>query len=141
MDGTLVTTDELDLRTGDKIAAGAIVASVADLSTMRMKINVHEHNISKVQVGENVRVYLNAYPAMLYHTLRGKVTKIISQARSDETGTYIVTIVTLDPNSFGDAAHPIQLRPGMAGYAKIEYDASSFFTHAVQQSFDSFREM
>ncbi len=138
IDGTLLTTDEFNLRTGDKIDPGTIIATVADLSEMRMKVRVHEHNISKVQVGNEVRVYVNAFTSMLYSTISGKVTRLIPQAQSDNTGTYFVVIIALDKNSLTRGGRQFKLVPGMAGSAKIVYDKSSFFNHVIKQGFDTF---
>jgi len=138
IEGTLLTTDEFNLRTGDKIDPGTIIAMVADLTQMRMKVRVHEHNISKVRIGNEVRVYMNAFPSMLYSTILGKVSRIIPQAQSDNTGTYFVVIIILNNNSLKHGDRELKLVPGMAGNAKIIYDQSSFFNHVIKQSFDTF---
>lgn len=141
MSGVLLTTDEINLRIGDKISAGTIIATVADLTHMRMKVRIHEHNISKVQIGNEVRVYLNAFPSMLYSTIAGTVKTIIPQAESDLTGTYFTVIIELNNNSLAHGDRRARLIPGMAGFAKIVYDRSSFFNHVIKKGFDTFSNL
>jgi membrane fusion protein (multidrug efflux system) len=136
--GTLLTTDEFSLRIGDRIEAGTIIATVADLSRMQMKIRMPEHNISRIQVGNEVRVYMNAFPSMLYKTIPGRISVIQPQAVVDQNGSNIIVIVSLDENFLKYGKRRYSLMPGMAGHAKIVYERSSFFEHVIRKSFDTF---
>lgn len=136
--GTLLTTDEFNLRVGDKIDPGSIIATVANLDEMRIKVRVSEHNISKVEIGNEVRVYMNALPSMLFKTISGKVLSIQPQAQVDSTGSYFIVIISLEQNSLKYGSREIKLIPGMAGHAKITYERSSFFSHVIKQSFSTF---
>jgi len=42
--------------------AGTVVFTVADLASLIVKVNLNEVDIAKVQVGQPVRITLNAYP-------------------------------------------------------------------------------
>lgn len=137
--GTFLTTDEFNLRVGDKIDPGSIIATIADLNKMRMKVRVPDHNISKVQKGNDVHIYLNAFPVMLYKALSGHVNVIYPQAQIDNTGSNFIVIISLDKNNLIYGSCNIKLFPGMVGYAKVTYEKSSFFKHAIIKSFDTFK--
>lgn len=133
IDGTLLTTDEFALREGDMVEPGNVLATVADISRMRLKVRIHEHNISKVQVGNEVRIYMNAYPSMLFRTLQGRVARIFPQAQDGQTGVGFVALIDIFPPIHAPTLEE-RLLPGMVGQAKIVYDRSSFFHHVVVRS-------
>lgn len=70
---------------------GSVVMEIADLSNMLLKAAVDEANIAPVRVGQEARVFINAYPDREY---RGTVRQIGLKRRvgSDGTGTFEVEI-------------------------------------------------
>jgi multidrug resistance efflux pump len=87
--GTIV---DLTLKTGQKVAAGSPVITVADYSTWVVKTdNLTETDVVNLTVGQKVEVVLDALPEV---TLSGEVTHI--NARFEEKRgdiTYTVTIL------------------------------------------------
>jgi HlyD family secretion protein len=57
--------------------AGTVLYTVADLSSLIIRVKLNEVDISKVQVGQPVRITLDAYPQ---HTFNGKVTFVAPAA-------------------------------------------------------------
>lgn len=70
---------------------GSVIMEIADLSNMLLKAAVDEANIAPVRVGQEAKVYINAYPDREY---RGTVRQIGLKRRvgSDGTGTFEVEI-------------------------------------------------
>lgn len=71
---------------------GSVIMEIADLSQMLLKAQVDEANIAPVEVGQEARIYINAYSDREYD---GKVQKIglKRQVGSDGTGTFEVEIL------------------------------------------------
>ncbi len=70
---------------------GSVVMEIADLSRMLLKAAVDESNIAPIEIGQDAKVFLNAYTDREY---TGKVIKIglKRQVGSDGTGTFEVEI-------------------------------------------------
>jgi HlyD family secretion protein len=103
------TVARVDLRIGEPADASASVALV-DLSSFHVDVPVDELDIASVEVGQPVRIVLDALPNA---EITGSVTQIAPLAtRSDQgTTTYAVT-VTLDATS-------ANVRPGMTAVVQI----------------------
>ena len=71
---------------------GSIIMEIADLSQMLLKAQVDEANIAPVEVGQDAKIFINAYTDREYD---GKVQKIAlkRQVASDGTGTFEVEIL------------------------------------------------
>ena len=71
---------------------GSIIMEIADLSQMLLKAQVDEANIAPVKVGQDAKIYINAYTDREYD---GKVQKIAlkRQVAADGTGTFEVEIL------------------------------------------------
>ena len=93
--GTIV---DLTLKTGQKIAAGSPVVSVADYSAWIIKTdNLTETDVVNLTVGQKVEVVLDALPEV---TLSGEVTHInarFEEKRGDITYTVTILLSQSDP--------------------------------------------
>ena len=72
--------------------AGSVIMEIADLSQMLLKAQVDEANIAPVEVGQDAKIFINAYTDREYD---GKVQKIAlkRQVAADGTGTFEVEIL------------------------------------------------
>ncbi|MDH7474657.1 MAG: efflux RND transporter periplasmic adaptor subunit [Anaerolineae bacterium] len=107
--GTLVS---FDLREGDLVAAGAPVATLADLSEFVVETtDLDEWGVARIAVGQPVKLVFTAFDDK---TLSGKITKIAAQPTTLATGdvAYTVTIAL-------DKQDP-ELRWGMT--ARVEFE-------------------
>src|SRR6202162_280508 len=117
MDGVIsVLSSEIGERvvaTGD--FAGTEVMRVANFGSMEVRVDVNENDVVNVNVGDPVRIKVDAYPGRL---LGGSVKRIASTATVKNEGTqqevtnFEVRIQVANP--------PVQLRPGMSASADIE---------------------
>jgi HlyD family secretion protein len=71
---------------------GSVIMEIADLSQMLLKAQVDEANIAPVEVGQDAKIYVNAYTDRTYN---GKVQRIAlkRQVGSDGTGTFEVEVL------------------------------------------------
>jgi HlyD family secretion protein len=117
MDGVIsVLSSEIGERvvaTGD--FAGTEVMRVANFGSMEVRVDVNENDVVNVDVGDPVRIRVDAYPGRL---LDGSVKRIASTATVKNEGTqqevtnFEVRIQVANP--------AVQLRPGMSASADIE---------------------
>jgi len=72
--------------------AGSVIMEIADLSEMLLKAAVDEANISPVEIGQEAKIFVNAYTDREYH---GSIQRIglKRQVAGDGTGTFEVEIL------------------------------------------------
>jgi HlyD family secretion protein len=117
MDGVIsVLSSEIGERvvaTGD--FAGTEVMRVANFGSMEARVDVNENDVVNVEVGDPVRIKVDAYPGKL---LSGTVKQIASTATVKNEGTqqevtnFEVRVQVVNPE--------VQLRPGMSASVDIE---------------------
>ncbi|HYN14467.1 MAG TPA: HlyD family efflux transporter periplasmic adaptor subunit [Terriglobales bacterium] len=117
----VVLTPRIRDRVGSTVAAGAIVAEVADLSTMLARIYVPEFDMNKLRVGAPARLR----PASSFATLPATVLAIAPASSQIPDGLldkshyqgmrppqfYVATVLVLNPSGL--------LRDGVSGNVKI----------------------
>jgi HlyD family secretion protein len=95
--------------------AGTEVMRVADLGTMEARVDVNENDVVNVEVGEPVRIRVDAYNGK---ELKGTVRQIASTATVKSEGTqqevtnFEVRITVDNPD--------VELRPGMSASVDVE---------------------
>ena len=113
MDGVVITRP---LELGEAVTgagsfnAGSVIATVADLSTMLVKVGVNEVDIGKVRLAAPVVVTLDAYPKVRF---TGKVTRIAPAARLVDQVKVFDVEVSLD-------AQGKELRTGMTANVSVK---------------------
>jgi RND family efflux transporter MFP subunit len=88
---------------GSMVSPGTPIASIVDVSTLKLKLNVSESDIFALHLGDLVEVATDLYPGM---TFAGRISAI--GAKADEAHTYPVEI-----SISNRADHP--LKAGMFG--------------------------
>ena len=104
------TVIEKNFKAGDKVdgSASGTLAVIYDLSCLKMKMNVNELDIGKVQVGQTVEITAAALPGQ---TFTGQVEKVsVNGTTTNGFTTYPVTITV---SEYGG------LKPGMNVSATI----------------------
>ena len=117
MDGVIsVLSNEIGERvvaTGD--FAGTEVMRVANFRSMEARVDVNENDVVNVDVGDPVRIKVDAYPGK---QLRGSVKQIASTATVKNEGTQ--QEVTNFEVRIQVASSEVQLRPGMSASVEVE---------------------
>jgi len=117
----LVLTPRLIDQVGTYLPAGTDVAEIADVSTMRARVYVSEHDLSKFHVGSEVRLLANGF----FRTVDASVAAIEPMSSEIPVGLidlskykglrppnfYVIDVTLSNPNG--------ALKPGMVGEAKI----------------------
>lgn len=89
--------------------SGTVLFTVADLKSLIIRVNLNEVDIAKVQIGQPVRITLDAYPQKVF---TGKVSFVAPSAELIEKIKVFKVEVTLD--ELGDA-----YRTGMSANVEI----------------------
>ncbi len=117
MDGVIsVLNSEVGERvvaTGD--FAGTEVMRVANFNSMEVRVDVNENDVVNVDVGDEVRIKVDAYPGRV---LNGSVKRIASTATVKNEGTQ--QEVTNFEVRIQVARPELQIRPGMSASVDIE---------------------
>lgn len=112
LDNTLITSPvdgtvgNVDVRVGQLLSPGAIVAVVGDTGSFFVKINVTEDVINSVKIGSTAEVAVDSINAVLKATVTST-----SPYKDLKTGLYPVELRLENP--------PADLKPGMFARAKI----------------------
>ncbi len=114
--------DRTKIQEGDQVWPRMSIAQLPDLTRMINKIMVDEIDISKIKVGQDVRIKLDALSGV---QLKGKITKIATLAvdkgagdapfwmRKEASGVKAFEVVAeIDPNDY-------PLRPGMTSKTQV----------------------
>ena len=101
------TITSRNIEIGTVVNPGTLIVNIADISTLKLKINVAEKDVFKLKPGDLAGITTSVYPEIQF---KGKIKSIGS--RGDEAHTYPVEI-TLANNS----AHP--LKSGM--FARVHF--------------------
>lgn len=107
------TVIEKNFKAGDKVdgASSGTLAVVYDLSCLKMKMNVNELDIGKIQVGQTVELSADALPGQMF---LGTVEKV--SINGTTTGGFTTYPVTIRVDDYGE------LKPGMNVSADILCD-------------------
>jgi multidrug resistance efflux pump len=114
-----VLTPNTDRMVGSKATAGQPIIRIADLSQLKFVVRVSEHDIPKVHIGQEAKVYANAFPHRQYGIVHGKVTKVFSTPEIGATGVAYPVEIELGQAGAEDADTEIKLKSGMSGKAEI----------------------
>ncbi|MCC5835431.1 MAG: efflux RND transporter periplasmic adaptor subunit [Opitutales bacterium] len=126
IDGTVV---RVNAEVGDRVVGtgqyeGTHVATVANLDSMEVRIDVSESDIVHVQVGQRATIEVDALPNRVFS---GTVSEISHSAANEasrsqeELTTFSVKVQFDDPSP--------QIRPGMTATAEIETDTLTDTLH------------
>lgn len=92
-----------DLKVGDAVYQGALVARIPDVSRMRVTSYINEADLTKVKVGGKVIIRLDALPTQAFH---GKVTYINRTCTTQDKKKVFKVQVEVEESD-------LRLKPGM----------------------------
>jgi RND family efflux transporter MFP subunit len=94
---------------GNMVNNGMAVANIANITQMKVKINLGESDVFKIKIGDTVSITTDVYPEYRY---KGKIKSISD--KSDDLHTYAVEIVITNNKTY-------PLRAGMFG--RIDFNS------------------
>lgn len=104
---------EREMSKGEVIEAGKKVATVSDLSTVWVLLNIHEKDLAKVKQGTTVKIHTESYPGEVFS---GKVA-YIGNIVDPQSRTVPVRVEVPNPRA--------RLKPGMFATAEVITGTSS----------------
>jgi RND family efflux transporter MFP subunit len=107
--GGIVTSGDLEKAEGAPVTTGATLFEIAPLERMIAEVAVPEAEIAHVQIGQPVRIHLDAYPRRPW---TATLDRIQPRAEIRDHANVFVAELALDNSAE-------LLRPGMKGQAKI----------------------
>ena len=122
----IVLTADIEAIEGDRVSVGSPVVELAQLNAWQARVFVQEVDISKIERGQEVRLYLHAFPHMNYKIFSGTVIELPSRNQVAPPGAMPVNALTLYPVKIwidepfvrsGDQIYPVAY--GMRLDAKI----------------------
>ena len=121
----VVVSGDLSQSIGAPVEKGEQLFEIASIGDYRVALNIDDHDVSKIKVGQVGSLRLVGLP---YDPFSITITRIIPVASAKDGGNYFrveATIAITDKNI---------LRPGMQGIAKVEVSRESLLwvgTHTV----------
>ncbi len=91
------------LKAGDRAYTGMMIAKIPDINHMKVRTFVHETDITKVAVGLNVIVRLDALPELAFH---GKITYLAKVCVDQDKEKVFKVVVEIEESD-------LRLKPGM----------------------------
>lgn len=79
--GTVLTRD-LEKRIGDHLVAGESIVELAELDDWQAQVMVQEIDFPKIKVGQDVKLYVNAFPHMAFKVFEGQVKDVSRKPES-----------------------------------------------------------
>jgi multidrug efflux pump subunit AcrA (membrane-fusion protein) len=94
-----------DLKVGDRVGSGSLIARLPDISHMKVRTSVNETDISKINLGMKVLVRLDALPEVPFHGVISEIGRacIVNQENKEKVFKVVVVIGESD----------LRLKPGM----------------------------
>ena len=118
--GTVLAGD-LKRRVGDRIEAGEAIMEVGGTDAWQAKVMVKETDLPRIEPGQEVRLYIDAFPHMEFKIFEGVVEEVPttpSEVAPDGCAVYSVRVAILDP-VVSDEDRVYSLAKGMNAQAKI----------------------
>jgi RND family efflux transporter MFP subunit len=103
--GGVIATKNTEV--GALLQPGTVVATLVDVSVLKVKLNVSERDLQDVRVGDAVEVTSDIHPGIVYTGTVGTIG-----ARADEAHTYAVEVAMRNNDRY-------QLKPGM--FARVRF--------------------
>jgi HlyD family type I secretion membrane fusion protein len=100
---------------GAVVDGGAILAElVPDENEVTVRARVNTDDVSKIRIGQKVRISLTSYDPSRFGTLEGRVQKIASNSTQEENKLpYFVTMVKIPDTTFPQSGVTPDVVPGM----------------------------
>lgn len=128
VEGTILTRETEQL-VGNDVKKGEAVLEVAALGRWQVKTQVGELDFPKVRIGQEARIYLEAFPYTEFKVFKGKVAhlpgKVERQADPTAPGASYPVVVSLAPGKITNGERDFVLSYGMKATTKIVIERGS----------------
>ena len=114
-----VLTPNIDELIGTKAVEGQPLIQIGNLSQMEFIASINEADIPKVDIGQDTKIYINAFPHRQYKVFEGKVTEVSSAPQITKSGVFFEAKIEIDEPWVEVSESRLHLKPGLSGKAKI----------------------
>ena len=133
-----VVNSNVDLVTGDVLAAGTQVMTIIPKEDSAYKVNIYvaNRNIGKLKKGMKVKLSLDALPNSEYGYLIGTITSISEDIKADNENTYgyyLVEATVENKKLYDKNGEEAELKSGMSGQVKIVVGEKSIFRYVMEK--------
>jgi len=104
---------------GTRAVRGEPLLRIGDMSDLKFSAMVSENGIPEVHRGQDVEIFINAYPHREYKVFRGHVIDIAGIPVSASTGVAFEITADIDEPWVENDSIRVPLMPGMTGRAEI----------------------
>ena len=133
-----VVNSNVDLVTGDVLAAGTQVMTIIPNNDSAYKVNIYvaNRNIGKLEKGMKVKLSLDALPNSEYGYLIGTIISISEDVKADNENTYgyyLVEATVENKKLYDKNGEEAELKSGMSGQVKIVVGEKSIFRYVMEK--------
>ena len=138
----IVLTSDIETIEGDRVSVGSPVLELAQLNEWQARVFVQEVDISKIEMGQDVKLYIHAFPHMSYKIFRGSVSELSSRNQvlpPNATALTLYPVKILIDEPFvrnGDQIYPVAY--GMRLDAKIIIERNFLWKIAWKKIIEAF---
>lgn len=118
-DGVVIGMDQRTV--GSVVQQGQVLCQLSQLNAQpRARISLNEAGLAKLNIGQKVRYFFEAFPYQRYGAVDGELEWISPSAVSSADGPHFVAAASLAKTTIaGGQGKPLQLRVGMKGEAHV----------------------
>ena len=118
---------------GSVVQNGQELCQLAPLeSKPRARLALNESSLSRLAVGQRVRLFFEAYPYQRYGAASAKLGWISPSTIASAEGPHFVALASLDQNGFKVRGQPHPLRVGMRGEARVVVGRRAIIEYAFE---------
>jgi len=114
-----VTAPDIKYLVGTMAVEGQPLFRICDLSQMGFIARINENDITRINIGREVRLFINAFPHRQYGIIDGVVTDIPSLALAMEDGVGYEVRIAIDSPWVVEDSTRIYFVTGMTGRAEV----------------------
>lgn len=119
--------------------AGSVVQNGQELcqlaqtnSKPRARLILGESGLPKLAVGQRVRFFFDAFPYQRYGAVSARLDWVSPSAITSAEGSHFVGLASLDEAEMASRKHPLPLRVGMGGQARIIVGQRTLIEYAFE---------
>jgi membrane fusion protein len=118
---------------GNVVLSGQELCQLARLdATPRARLLLKERGLSRLAVGQRVRLFFDAFPYQRYGTIIGKLDSISAAAVASSEGQSFMALTSIDQTFMRVNGEARPLRVGMKGEARIAVGSRTLIEYAFE---------
>jgi multidrug resistance efflux pump len=118
---------------GSVVAPGEQLCQLSPLTNhLQARLEVPETGLSRLQSGQRVRLFFDAFPYQRFGVMTGAIDWISPAAVTREQGSDFVALASLDQSNFVVDKNAYPLRAGMKGQARVTVGRRALIEYAFE---------